>query len=67
MLNTDKLKTRMKNLGITQAALANELGIKTPTMCQKINNIRPVLLTEAELIAQKLDIKDSEFGDYFFK
>lgn len=66
MPNTEKLKSRMKDMGITQADLAKKVGLATPTMCQKINNIRPFSLDEAEKVALALKIKDKDFGTYFF-
>ena len=66
MPNTDKIKARMDELSITQAQLARELGVATPTICQKINNIRPFSLEEAEKVAEVLKIKDKDFGSYFF-
>ena len=64
--NTDRIKARMDELNITQAQLAREIGIATPTICQKINNIRPFSLDEAERVATVLEIPDNEFGGYFF-
>lgn len=66
MPNTVKIKKRMSELGITQADLAKCINIATPTMCQKINNIRPLSLEEAEKVAKELRIKDEDFGTYFF-
>ena len=66
MPNTDKIKKRMSEIGMTQAELAKEIGIATPTMCQKINNIRPFSLEEAERVADILKIDDKDFGKYFF-
>ena len=64
--NTEKIKSRMKELGYTQTDLAKQMGMATPTICQKINNIRPFSLDEAEQIASILKIKDKDFGLYFF-
>lgn len=66
MPNTEKIKNRMDELRITQAQLARKIGIATPTMCQKINNIRPFSLDEAERVASVLQIEDKDFGTYFF-
>lgn len=66
MPNTDKLKSRMIEFHITQAELAEKLGIATPTMCQKINNLRPFTLEEAEKVSRILEISNDEFGTYFF-
>lgn len=66
MPNADKLKQRMFDMGISQAELAAKIGIAAPTMCQKINNLRPFYLEEAEKVAAILEIKNEEFGAYFF-
>ena len=51
---------------MTQADLAEVISVAVPTMCQKINNIRPLSLDEAEKISKALQIPDTEFGSYFF-
>lgn len=66
MVNSNKIKGRMKELEITQADVAKCLGIAQPTANQKINNIRPFDLDEAEKLAALLKIESSEFGLYFF-
>lgn len=66
MPNTERIKRRMADIGISQVDLAKALSIAAPTVCQKINNVRPMSLDEAEKIAEVLDIKDEEFGTYFF-
>lgn len=65
MLNTILLKQRIKELGFNQAYLADNLGISTPTMCQKLNGVRPLKLDEAEKIADALVIPDSRFCEFF--
>lgn len=66
MLNTDRIKARLDELNMTQADLAAVISVAVPTMCQKINNIRPLSLDEAEKIARALKIEDKDFGSYFF-
>lgn len=66
MVNTNKLKGLMKELNITQADVAKELDIAQPTASQKINNIRPFDLDEAEKLANMLHIEAVDFGTYFF-
>lgn len=66
MVNSNKIKGRMKELGLTQADVAHELGIATPTANQKINNVRYFTLDEAEKLSNLLQITLAEFGDYFF-
>lgn len=66
MINSKKIKERAKELGIRQSDIANALGIKQSTVCQKINNARPMSLNEAEIMAELLEIKNEEFRTYFF-
>lgn len=66
MVNTAKIKGRMAELQIRQADLAKEMGISASTVCQKINNDRPMTLDEAERMSTLLGIVDAEFGAFFF-
>lgn len=66
MVNSNKIKGRMRELGLTQLDVANALGVKQSTANQKINNIRPFDLEEAEKLSALLNISPDEFGDYFF-
>lgn len=66
MVNTNKLKGRMKELEITQADVAKGLGIAQSTANQKLNNIRSFNLEEAEKLSAMLQIEAEEFGTYFF-
>lgn len=66
MINSSKIKGRMAELGITQKDVARFLNIAAPTVSQKINNVRPMDLNEAEALAKMLKIQPGEFGAYFF-
>jgi transcriptional regulator with XRE-family HTH domain len=66
LINSKKMKGRMVEMGITQKDIAKELGVAAPTVSQKINNVRPMDLAEAEKIADLLNISDNEFREYFF-
>lgn len=66
MLNVSKIKGRLAEMNLTQKDVANALGIALPTASQKINRVRPMDLDEAEKLAKLLQIKDSEFREYFF-
>ncbi len=66
MVNTAKLKLQMKKLNITQADVAKCLGIAQPTANQKINNVRPFYLDEAEKLSKFLNIDSNDFAYYFF-
>lgn len=66
MVNSRKIKGRLVELGLTQKDVAEKIGVAQPTANQKINNIRPMDLQEAEAIANLLKISPGEFADYFF-
>lgn len=66
MINTNKLKGRMRELGIVQKDVAERLNLAAPTVSQKLNGVRPMDLDEAKALAEMLKIKDSDFGSYFF-
>ena len=66
MVNTNKIKGRMAELGITQKDMAQSLSLAMPTISQKINNKRPMTLDEADKVADKLNIPDSDYATYFF-
>jgi len=66
MVNSEKIKARAKELGLRQSDIAKALGIKQSTANQKINNVRPMFLQEAEIIAETLRISNEEFAEYFF-
>jgi plasmid maintenance system antidote protein VapI len=66
MVNSKMIKERLCELRMTQGDLARRLDIAQPTMNQKINNIRPLTLEEAEIAAEALQIPDHLFGVYFW-
>lgn len=66
MINTNKIKGRLAELGLTQRDVSNALGIAQQTANQKINNIRPMDLCEAEKLADLLKLSPEEFTVYFF-
>lgn len=66
MINTNKIKGRMAELELTQKDVAKMLNIAQATANQKINNVRPLTLVEAEKLCEILEISQSEFNIYFF-
>ena len=66
MINSNKLKGRMKELQFTQADIAKELNLSQSSICLKLNNGRAFSLDEAEKLQNLLKISNSEFSDYFF-
>lgn len=66
MVNSERIKIEMREQGIKQKDVAKVWKCALPTVSQKINNIRPMLLREAEDLAKFLNIPDERFGIYFF-
>lgn len=66
MVNTQRLIERMKQLGISQQELADICSVKRPTINQKLHGVRPISLSEAQIIQRALHIPEDEFGAYFF-
>lgn len=66
MINTCKIKGRMKEKDLSQEDVAKKLGIAQSTFSQKINGIRGLSLDEANKLSEVLEIPQNEFGDYFF-
>lgn len=66
MINTNKIKGRIVELGLTQKDVAKALGVAAPTVSQKINNVRAMTVEEAFMLASVLEISDEEFRTYFF-
>jgi transcriptional regulator with XRE-family HTH domain len=66
MINTLKVKARMVEYGKTQKDIGQELGIAAATVSQKLNNVRPMDLDEAEKLCEILQIDAGQFGEYFF-
>lgn len=66
MLNSEKIKSRIKDVGENQESCAQKMGMAVCTFNQKINNIRVMRLEEAEKLAVILRISDKDFSAYFF-
>lgn len=66
MLNVNKIRGRMAEMRLTQKDVAKALDIAVPTASQKLNRVRPMDLDEAEKLAALLELRDEDFGEYFF-
>jgi transcriptional regulator with XRE-family HTH domain len=66
MINSKLIKDRMAEKKISQKDIAEALRVAKPTVSQKINNVRPLSLEEANVLRQLLDIPDDQFSEYFF-
>ena len=68
MINTLKLKARLKEKNLTQEEVANKLGMNPSTFNKKINNEIGETLTIQEVTNLKeiLDIPNTDILDIFF-
>lgn len=68
MIDTREIKAQMQRKGMTQAMLAQQLGINPSTLNRKINNAKGENLTvkEAEEIAVTLELPRNEITNIFF-
>ena len=66
VVNIDKLKGKMREKNITQAELADSIGIARSTINRKINNGGDDFsIEEVRLIAEALEISNTEAVDIF--
>lgn len=66
LINTLKIKARIVECGLKQKDIAKALNLSPSTVSQKLNNIRPMNLKEADSLAELLGISTMEIGEYFF-
>lgn len=68
MINVMELKAQLKRTGMTQANLAEKVGMNPATLNRKINNVEGKTLTvkEATEIAKNLDIPKEKLTFIFF-
>lgn len=66
MVNANKVRGRMAEMGVTQRKLAETLNLSQSTVSLKLKGIRPMMLDEAESIAATLAISNADFASYFF-
>lgn len=61
-----KLLGKIKEKGLTQEALAKQIGITPGSMSEKLNSKAFFKQREIFMICQALDISIGEMGEYFF-
>lgn len=66
MINTKLIRSKMTEQNVTYEEIGKAIGKETVTVRQKITNVRPMFLAEAEVIQKLLHIPDREFRLYFF-
>ena len=60
MIDTKKVRARMLILGLTQHAVAKQMGINTATLNQKINNNRRMYIDEFFKLCEILKLHTEE-------
>ncbi len=66
MFNYSKLLGKMKEHHLTQAQLADAIGISKCTLNAKLNGKYNFTAGEMDSICRELDIPNTEIGIYFF-
>ena len=65
MINTQKVKGRIVEKGLTIQLIAPKIPCSAYTLGQKIGNETPMNLEEAMILSDELDITKEEFADFF--
>ena len=65
MVDSDKIKGRMREKRITQKQLAEKLMISQPVLCQRLNNVRKFNIDEIANISLILDLNADEVYIFF--
>lgn len=60
-MNSNLLKAKMVEKGITQLEMAKGLGISTTSLCRKINGHNELTLSEVIKIMKTLGLTDDSF------
>jgi DNA-binding XRE family transcriptional regulator len=66
MINTNKIKGRIVELGMTQDTVAKAMEMAQSTFCLKIGNKRPMNISECKTLMEILCIPESDIVSYFF-
>lgn len=64
--NYSKLRGKIRECNLSQAQLAEAIGINKGTLSSKLNGQYAFTTTEMISIGTKLNIPKNELGDYFF-
>lgn len=66
MINTNKLKGRIHEIGENQGTVSRLIGMDPSAFNCKLNGKRIFKITEVEKLAQVLSIPEEELPGYFF-
>lgn len=64
-MNTKELKKRMVDYNMTNAELADKIGVTPTHFSGVLNGKRPLTLGLANKIQEALEIPNEDFGHYF--
>ena len=64
-MELNKLKGKMRELGLTNEAMSKELGITSSTFSMKLNGKSDFSRTEISVIAKLMSLSDTEIVDIF--
>lgn len=65
LINTQKMTGRITEKGFTIQTLAPKIPCSPYTLGQKIANKTSTTIAEAEVLCKELEIKESEFAEFF--
>lgn len=65
MINTKAIRNRMTDFNLTNAELADKVGVSSAYLNWVIEGRKDLTLSMAEKIQAELDISNDEFGFYF--
>ena len=66
MVNTEKIKSRMSEIGVNEEFIAYNLKLAQPSLNLKINNKRSMTIDEMFKMKELLDISNDDLRAYFF-
>ncbi len=66
MVNTNKLRGKIVEQGLTFGSLAQQVGVSPSTLGRKIRNVSDMTLEEVERIRDILNIPPNRMMEYFF-
>lgn len=66
MINTNLLKAKIKEKGLTQEDVAIKIGINPATLSHKVNNVKVFSIDEAQKLVFILDLSSNDSQAIFF-
>lgn len=66
MVDKKKIRARMIELGLKNKDIARAWHCAISTVSQKLNGVRPISLTEANILAELLSLSELEYYTFLF-